>query len=164
MTKVKNTQAPKRYSLIRDLYVILFSILFLAIVFLIASLARRYNEAIAQALILYTSTVIIFGIVYFFLTHIIFNEVYKISISGNQGIFYTARYVYTISKKECAEITLKKSTYLIKLENGKKLRCRRLSRDKRADEDLVQFVKGKTEKEPKYAALSPRERRRLFKK
>lgn len=163
MTKVKNTQAPKRYSILRDLYVILFSILFLTIGFLVASLVLKYDDSILKALILYTSTIIIFGIVYFLLAQIIFNEVYKISLSGNQGMFYTPRYVYTIHKKDCVEVVLKKNFYLIELTNGKILRCRRSSNDKRADADVIQFVRGKIQNEPKYAALTPRQRKKNFK-
>ena len=123
MTKVKNLRIPRKYKVLKEIFIFIMNASLLYCIIVLAMLLASYTAQKLRILLTSLFAVGVFIAIYIITVSPIYNEVYKISFIGDQVMFYTPRYVYTIRKKECKEVLITNQSYLFFIGDGIKLKC-----------------------------------------
>lgn len=123
MTRVKNLRVPRKYKILKEVFIFFMNALALIAIFMIADMIALYQASKLRTFLIYVFAISIIVGIYILTIVPIYKEIYKISFIGDQVMFYTSKYVYTIRKKECKEIYITDQMYQFHLNGSVKLKC-----------------------------------------
>lgn len=123
MTRVKNLRVPRKYKILKEISIFFMNALLLIAIIMIADMIALYQTSKLRTFLIYLFAICIIIGIYVLTVFPIYKEVYKISFIGDQVMFYTSKYVYTIRRKECKEILITNQLYMFHLNGSIKLKC-----------------------------------------
>ena len=123
MTKVKNLRVPRKYKILKEIFIFFLNALALIALYMIADMIALYKVSKLRSFLIYLFAVGVFVGICIVTFAPIYKEVYKISFIGDQVMFYTSKFVYAIRRKECKEIYITNQVYQFHINGSIKLKC-----------------------------------------
>ena len=120
MTRVKNLRVPRKYKILKEIFIFFLNALALIALYMIADMIALYKVSKLRTFLIYLFAVGVFVGICIVTFAPIYKEVYKISFIGDQVMFYTSKFVYAIRRKECKEIYITNQVYQFHINGSKK--------------------------------------------